>query len=81
MPRGSKESYSKKPKSKAHKSEESAKKRGASSSRAAPIGWATVSKEAGGAKKSGSGRGQKVNRAAARSASSARTKARRAKIT
>ena len=66
MPRGSKASYTSKQKRQAHHIEESAKKRGASASRAAQIGWATVNKETGGGKKSGGGRGHKVNHEASR---------------
>jgi hypothetical protein len=78
MPRGSKKSYSPKQKRQAHKIEESAKKRGASSARAAQIGWATVNQETGGGKKSGSGRGQKVSKEASRrGAKRGKTRARR----
>ena len=66
MPRGSKESYTPKQKRQARHIEESATKRGASAKRAAQIGWATVNKETGGGKKSGSGRGHKVNKEASR---------------
>jgi hypothetical protein len=52
MPRGSKKNYSSKQKRMASKIEKSAKKRGASAKRAAQIGWATVNKRTGGAKKS-----------------------------
>lgn len=56
MARGSKSSYTSKQKRQAHKIEESAKKRGYSAKRAAQIGYATVNKQHGGGKKSGSGR-------------------------
>lgn len=58
MPRGDKSSYSSKQKRQAHHIEESAKKRGYGSKRAAQIGWATVNKATHGGKKSGSGRGK-----------------------
>lgn len=61
MPRGDKSSYSSKQKRQAQHIEESAKKRGYSTKRAAQIGWATVNKETGGGKKSGSGRGKKMD--------------------
>lgn len=51
MPRGSKESYSPKQKRMARHIEESEKKQGKSAKRAAAIGWATVNKKTGGAKK------------------------------
>jgi hypothetical protein len=50
MPRGDKSSYSSKQKRQAEHIEESAKKRGYGSKRAAQIGWATVNKQDGGAK-------------------------------
>lgn len=52
MPRGSKAKYSSKQKRQAHHIEQSAKKRGYSSQRAAQIGYATVNKQDGGGKKS-----------------------------
>ena len=66
MPRGSKSSYTSKQKRQAHHIEESAKKRGMSSMRAAQIGYATVNKQDGGGKKSGSGRGKKRSTASSR---------------
>ncbi|HTJ43031.1 MAG TPA: hypothetical protein VL463_13095 [Kofleriaceae bacterium] len=66
MPRGSKKSYTSKQKRQAHHIEQSAKKSGKSSKRAAQIAYATVNKQDGGGKKSGSGRGHKTNKAAAR---------------
>ena len=59
MARGSKSKYTSKQKRQAHHIEESAKKRGYSSKRAAQIGYATVNKQDQGGKKSGSGRGRK----------------------
>lgn len=66
MARGSKAAYSSKQKRKARHIEESYEKRGASSKEAARRAWATVNKESGGGKKSGSGRGKRVNKAPAR---------------
>ncbi len=66
MPRGSKASYTSKQKRMAKHIEDSAKKRGASTKRAAQIGWATVNKETGGGKKTGSGRGKKMSTASSR---------------
>jgi len=56
MPRGDKSSYSNKQKRQAEHIEEGYKKRGVSSKTAAKRAWATVNKESGGGKKSGSGR-------------------------
>ena len=50
MPRGDKSSYSSKQKRQAEHIEESEKKQGRSSKRAAQIAWATVNKQDGGAK-------------------------------
>ena len=58
MPRGDKSSYSSKQKRQARHIEDSAKKKGRSSKTAARIAWATVNKQDGGGKKSGSGRGK-----------------------
>jgi len=64
MPRGSKRSYTSKQRRRASRIEESGEKRGMSSKRAKQMAYATVNKEEGGGKKSGSGRGRKVNRSA-----------------
>src|SRR5947207_1208497 len=66
MPRGSKAKYSSKQKRRAEHIEDSVKSRGGGSKTAARIAWATVNKESGGGKKSGSGRGKKENRSASR---------------
>ena len=66
MPRGDKSSYSSKQKRQARHIEESYEKRGAGSKEAARRAWATVNKETGGGKKSGSGRGKATNRSASR---------------
>lgn len=66
MPRGDKSSYTDKQKRQAKHIERSAKQSGRSAKSAARIAWATVNKETGGGKKSGSGRGHPVNRSASR---------------
>ena len=66
MPRGDKGAYTDKQKRKAEHIEESYEERGVSSKEAASRAWATVNKESGGGKKSGSGRGKKENRSAAK---------------
>lgn len=66
MPRGDKSSYSDKQKRQAEHIEEGYRKRGVSSKTAAARAWATVNKETGGGKKSGSGRGKTVNRSSSR---------------
>src|ERR1700755_2135052 len=62
MPRGDKSSYSGKQKRRAEHIEEGYEKRGVGSKEAARRAWATVNKESGGGKKSGSGRGKNENR-------------------
>ena len=57
MPRGDKTSYTDKQKRQAEHIEEGYKKKGLSSSTAAKRAWATVNKQDGGGRKSGSGRG------------------------
>lgn len=66
MPRGDKSSYTSKQIRKAHHIEESVKSRGGSAKIAARIAYATVNKESGGGKKSGSGRGKIENHSASR---------------
>ena len=66
MPRGDKSSYTSKQKRRAEHIEEGYEKRGVSSKEAARRAWATVNKESGGGKKSGSGRGHAENRSASR---------------
>ncbi|MCB0763731.1 MAG: hypothetical protein R2815_14225 [Flavobacteriales bacterium] len=56
MPRGDKSSYTDKQKRQAQHIEESEKERGRSRKTAERIAWATVNKQDGGGKKSGSGR-------------------------
>src|SRR5882724_10048601 len=66
MPRGDKSSYSNKQKRKAEHIEEGYEKHGTSSKEAARRAWATVNKESGGGKKSGSGRGHRESHASSR---------------
>jgi hypothetical protein len=66
MPRGDKSSYSSKQKRQAEHIEEGYEKRGVGSGEAARRAWATVNKETGGGKKSGSGRGKATNRSSSR---------------
>ncbi len=86
MPRGDKSSYTSKQKRKAEHIEEGYEKRGVGKKEAAKRAWATVNKESGGGKKSGSGRGKTENRSASKkggkkggAASAARPKAARKK--
>ena len=57
MPQGDKSSYTDKQKRKARHIEEGYEERGVSTGEAERRAWATVNKESGGGKKSGSGRG------------------------
>jgi plasmid stabilization system protein ParE len=66
MPRGDKSSYTGKQKRRAEHIEEGYEKRGVSSKEAERRAWATVNKESGGGKKSGSGRGKTENRSASK---------------
>jgi plasmid stabilization system protein ParE len=66
MPRGSKAAYTSKQKRKARDIEKGYEKRGVSEREAERRAWATVNKESGGGKKSGSGRGHKESHAASR---------------
>jgi plasmid stabilization system protein ParE len=66
MPRGDKSSYTSKQRRRADHIEEGYEKRGVSKKEAERRAWATVNKESGGGKKSGSGRGKKENRSASR---------------
>lgn len=66
MPRGDKSSYTDKQKRKAEHIEEGYEDRGVSKNEAERRAWATVNKESGGGKKSGSGRGKKENKSASR---------------
>ena len=64
--RGSKSKYTSKQKRKAEHIEEGYEKRGTSKKEAERRAWATVNKESGGGKKSGSGRGKKSNKSSSR---------------
>jgi hypothetical protein len=66
MPRGDKSSYTGKQKRKAEHIEEGYEKRGVGKDEAERRAWATVNKESGGGKKSGSGRGKKESHSASR---------------
>ena len=63
MPRGDKSAYTSKQKRQAQHIEEGYEKRGTSKKVAESRAWATVNAETGGGKKSGSGRGKKLNTA------------------
>jgi plasmid stabilization system protein ParE len=66
MPRGDKSAYTDKQKRKAEHIEDSYEERGVSKKEAEARAWATVNKESGGGKKSGSGRGKKENHSASK---------------
>jgi plasmid stabilization system protein ParE len=61
MPRGDKSTYTDKQKRQAEHIEESYEHRGVPETEAERRAWATVNKETGGGKKSGSGRGKPAN--------------------
>lgn len=86
MPRGDKSGYTGKQKRKAEHIEEGYEDRGISHKEAERRAWATVNKETGGGKKSGSGRGKKESHASSRKggrkggrASASRSKAARSR--
>lgn len=66
MPRGDKGAYTDKQKRQAEHIEDSYKEKGVSSKEAESRAWATVNKESGGGKKSGSGRGKKTSRSSSK---------------
>ena len=66
MPRGDKSAYTDKQKRKAEHIEEGYEDRGVSEKEAERRAWATVNKESGGGKKSGSGRGKKESHESSR---------------
>ena len=66
MPRGDKSSYTGKQKRQAEHIEEGYEDKGVSKKEAERRAWATVNKESGGGKKSGSGRGKKGNKSSSR---------------
>src|SRR5690606_2853387 len=65
MPQGDKSAYTDKQKRKAEHIEESYEKKGVSHEEAERLAWATVNKDDGGGKKSGSGRGKDTGHPAA----------------
>ena len=77
MPRGDKSSYSDKQKRKAEHIEEGYRRRGVGEDEAERRAWATVNKQDGGAKKSGSGRKKGASRRAPARKSGARKSASR----
>jgi plasmid stabilization system protein ParE len=66
MARGSKSKYTGKQKRQAEHIEKGYEKRGTSKKEAERRAWATVNKETGGGKKSGSGRGKKTSKSSSR---------------
>src|SRR5262245_56429583 len=66
MPRGDKSKYTEKQQRQAEHIESGYEKRGVPEEEAERRAWATVNKMTGGGKKSGSGRGQKINKAPAK---------------
>lgn len=66
MPRGDKSKYTEKQKRQAEHIEEGYEQRGVPEEEAERRAWATVNKMTGGGKKSGSGRGLKINMAPAK---------------
>lgn len=77
MPQGDKSSYTDKQKRQADHIEEGYEARGLSVKESKRRAWATVNKMTGGGKKSGSGRGKKVNLAPARKGGRAASRARK----
>ncbi len=66
MPKGSKSKYTEKQKRQAEHIAESYESRGTGDAEAERRAWATVNKETGGGKKSGSGRGKAVSHASSK---------------
>ena len=66
MPRGDKGAYTDKQKRQAEHIEEGYEDRGVSKKEAKSRAWATVNKESGGGKKSGSGRGESSSKSSSR---------------
>ena len=66
MPRGDKSAYTDKQKRQAEHIEEGYENRGVSETEAERRAWATVNKESGGGKKSGSGRGKEESHESSR---------------
>ncbi|HEX4899400.1 MAG TPA: hypothetical protein VFV61_02650 [Pyrinomonadaceae bacterium] len=66
MPKGDRGAYTDKQKRQAEHIEDSYEERGTSKKEAERRAWATVNKESGGGKKSGSGRAKKGNKSASK---------------
>jgi plasmid stabilization system protein ParE len=66
MPRGDKGAYTDKQKRQAEHIEEGYEDKGVSKKEAESRAWATVNKESGGGKKSGSGRGKKASKSSSK---------------
>jgi hypothetical protein len=81
MPRGDKSKYSSKQKRQSEHIEEGYKQRGVPTEEAERRAWATVNKMTGGGKKSGSGRGKKMNKSPARKGGRKGGRARKASST
>jgi hypothetical protein len=77
MPRGDKSSYTGKQKRQAEHIEEGYEDRGVGKKEAKRRAWATVNKETGGGKASGSGRGHAVSHASSRKGGHSQTAAQR----
>ena len=75
MPRGDKSAYTDKQKRQAEHIEEGYERRGISAKTAAQRAWATVNKESGGGKKSGSGRRSAAKKSSGRKAAAPKKKA------
>lgn len=75
MPRGDKDAYTARQKRQAEHIEYSYEDRGAGKAEAERRAWATVNKQDGGGKKSGSGRGKKLDRSPSAKGRSARSSA------
>jgi len=81
MPRGDKSKYTGKQKRQSDHIEEGYEEQGVPAKEAERRAWATVNKMTGGGKKSGSGRGKKVNKAPARKGGRKGGKARKSTAT
>lgn len=78
MPRGDKSSYTDKQKREAEHIEDGYKQKGVSAKTAAKRAWATVNKESGGGKKSGSGRGATAKKTATKKTSAKKASGKKA---
>ena len=76
MPRGDKSTYTDKQKRQAEHIEEGYEKKGVSKKEAEARAWATVNKESGGGKKSGSGRSKATTSESGKKSASTKTPAR-----